>query len=239
MPILYKFIEGAYGNIYVPKPGAFTRGIVLDNTPAAIEDFRSKYLGEDTFTSIFSYNNSPDGKLNPKQKVYGPFYMDISIDNNLLMAQKVTRRVLIELSKYVPLLYIEVQFSGMRGFHIEIAPEIFGIEPCVDLPQTFASMAKEIGKTANVLTPYVSTQNSFSIYKHNQLWRLTNSVHSLSKLYKIPLSSYTAIEYRPDYILTKAKAPQFNVQVPKVRAPIPYAKSFYQRMRSSQSELYA
>lgn len=74
-----------------------------------------------------------------------------------------------------------VSFSGKKGFHIYVSPVALDITPTPDLSQTFKQLAHEV----KGLLPNGTLDTH--VYDKRRLWRMVNSRHAGSGLYKINL----------------------------------------------------
>jgi hypothetical protein len=112
----------------------------------------------------------------------------------------------------VELRALRIYFSGYKGFGVEVPHTLFGgFEPAVDFHKRLGRAAKRILGT----TPY-----DRSVYDKIRLWRLVNSRHSKSGLYKIRLTVAEARTRTIDEIRALATSPRDTDGVPDL-APIP------------------
>jgi len=197
----FKYIDYAYGGVRNRN-----NVISIDELPPPEENimdcFQTYFRFNSNYLNYFQENGSVKGY---KGKCYADF-LPIDIDNNNLDESYSTTKTLIEL------LYCEydydvehIFFSGSKGFHILISSHSFGIfKPAENLPQTFKNIVSEItGGLPNIDT---------SIYNHNRLLRLNNTIHGKTKLYKIPI---TRVEFNSglDTIKLLAKRPGDAVHI--------------------------
>jgi len=77
--------------------------------------------------------------------------------------------------------YIKVWYTGNRGFHIVIPHEIFGAEKSDHLNKIWHTMANKIAGVLGLKSM------DMVIYSKRRMWRVENTVHGKSGLYKIPL----------------------------------------------------
>ena len=126
-------------------------------------------------------------------------YFDFDGDNlkDVLESARIFYNRLI--TKYkVPKREIRVYFSGMKGFHLGLRSDFFGgFVPSNDLPD-------KLGKLVMKLIEGIKNVDT-SIYNKNRIFRLPNSKHQETGLYKIPLGYSTFIDRDIDYILEQAK----------------------------------
>jgi hypothetical protein len=148
------------------------------------------------FSSIFSYPTT-DPQIGP---VLSPLYLDYDSLEAPSKAQKeaaTTIRKLIE-DYDIPEASIAIAFSGQKGFSVTISPEIFGAEASEHLPQIWKSIVKELA--AKLKLKHIDT----AIYDRRRLWRLLNTRHNKSGLFKVPLTLLELENLSIDQIKTLA-----------------------------------
>jgi hypothetical protein len=132
------------------------------------------------FASIFSYSTQdPYGG-----EVLSDFYLDFDQEENPDRARKdavTTIKKLIDEYK-IPESAIAIAFSGMKGVSITISHIVFNAEPSEHLPLVWKSILQELVAKLKLRSA------DFSVYDRRRLWRLLNSKHNKSGLYKIPLT---------------------------------------------------
>jgi len=138
---------------------------------------------------------------------YGPvisnFYADFDCEDNLKLAKAEAAHFVTIFRNYgVPEEAIKIRFTGGKGFSVEIAFQCFGIEPNEYLPDIFYDMMKTLKET------YKWKTVDMRIYHRRQLWRLTNTKHDKTGLYKIPLRELHLKEFDVDKIKTLAQTSQ-------------------------------
>lgn len=95
-----------------------------------------------------------------------------------------------------------VYFSGGKGFHIGVYCEHFGgFSPTNDLPY-------KIGKLVTAIAGDIEGVDT-SIYNPNRFWRLPNSKHEKTGLYKIPLAIHE-LQFTIDHIKELAQKPRLD-----------------------------
>lgn len=77
---------------------------------------------------------------------------------------------------------IRVYFSGSKGFHILVNPIVLGVVPYNKLHRAYKSIALHLETQLGL-----QSLDSGSIYSHGRMWRLVNSIHSKSGLFKVEL----------------------------------------------------
>lgn len=116
--------------------------------------------------------------------VISDFYMDFDCEETPDKARKEAVAVVKKLiNDYeIPEENINIAFSGMKGISIIVNYKIFNAESSADLPLIWKSIAQEL------ITKLKLKNADTSIYERRRLWRLVNSRHQKSGLYKIPLT---------------------------------------------------
>ncbi|MCW4011132.1 MAG: primase C-terminal domain-containing protein [Candidatus Bathyarchaeota archaeon] len=132
------------------------------------------------FTSIYRYPVD-DPYLGG---VISDFYMDFDNEKTPDKARKEAIAVIKKLiSDYnIPEAGIAVAFSGMKGISLTVNYNIFNAESLDYLPLIWKSIVQEL--VAKLKLKTVDT----SIYERRRLWRLLNSRHQKTGLYKVPLT---------------------------------------------------
>jgi len=96
----------------------------------------------------------------------------------------------------------KVFFSGNKGFHLYIRQEFFSIDPSERTAKTFERIACDLGKALNLETL------DDSIYQANRKFRIPNSVHQKTGLFKIEIDPRRLESLTVDEIKNLAKTPQ-------------------------------
>ena len=152
--------------------------------------------GEDLYTSIQRYNSLQSYEGEP---IYSPIYFDIdSPDLEIsLNDTKCIYNFFTNVLKVEPD-YIDIWFSGSKGFHIEINPIIFGIKPMAGLNQILKMIAMDL--IDNYKLECIDYK---SIYSYRRQWRLPFSINSKTGLRKtfIPdIDEFNDIDDVLDYV---------------------------------------
>jgi hypothetical protein len=115
--------------------------------------------------------------------VIGDFYLDFDCEENLDKAKKEAVAVVKKLKEYdIPEEAIFVCFSGMKGFSVTVDHRVFNAEASADLPAIWKSITQELAAKLKLKT--IDT----GIYERRRLWRLPNSKHQKTGLYKLPIT---------------------------------------------------
>lgn len=156
---------------------------IYNNDVPSMIDLINEYNNTDIYCSIYSYENDDIENCG----LLGPLYFDFD-DVNIEANYKDVRREVYQLISLlnrefgIPLDYMEIYFSGNKGFHVLIPPEVFGITNDVDLNIKYKKLVKLIAKEYNL------TRLDNKIYDRKRLFRLPNSINSKSGLRKIKIN---------------------------------------------------
>lgn len=117
--------------------------------------------------------------------LYGDFFMDFDSEEDVELAKEDLLYSIwffhLRMGFNLPMEAFRIYFSGRKGFHLIIPSEYFGFEPSYRLDEYFKWIANEI----NYRSPNKTLD--LGIYEKRRLFRLENSIHQSSNLYKIPL----------------------------------------------------
>lgn len=108
--------------------------------------------------------------------------------------------------------YVWPYFSSSKGFHLLILHQRFGWTPSEKLPAAFRVL---VGLLFDEGRLPLDTAN----YEPVRLLRLTNTRHSKSGLFKIPLTVAQLLRSSLDAILTLARGPRHGIARPEPDAP--------------------
>jgi hypothetical protein len=139
------------------------------------------------YTSVFHYNN-PDYE---KATRLGSLYFDLDhkdATRSLTDAIKLAEY----LSEFLEESQLRIYFTGMKGFHLECEALAIGVVPSNDLPSIFRSIANDLKEKLQLETI------DFAVYDLRRMWRLPNTKHQKTGLYKIHVSLedlYKGLDY--------------------------------------------
>jgi hypothetical protein len=223
------YIEGG-GNYIINGDPTFGRHVIVPVEEA--ETIRQRFKNINVFATVFTYDNKDQSVAN----LYGPLYLDLDFNiNNDADYQKIKRDLMqvvtaLNAFYFIPYEMIRIYFSGHKGFHIMIDPEIFGIEPNKNLNEHYKAIAVDLKK----LTLFKTVDTG--IYDRVRLFRFPNSIHGDTGLYKVPVdyefirnSTYQDIvdyasqpryiEY-PEPVLVNKAAQKFNETIKQYKEDI-------------------
>lgn len=98
--------------------------------------------------------------------------------------------------------HLQVWYSGKKGFHLTVRPEPFGIRPHKHLSYIMKAVASELA------TELGTTTLDLAVYSIPRQWRIANTVHPVSSLYKIELLHADVMTWTPAQIRAQAKGPR-------------------------------
>lgn len=206
--MISKFSNFCWIEFSVKRPNYFRRNIFIKVDE--LEKTRQLYENTGVFATAYRY-------LSPKCEgpIYAP-YMYFDLDHPGLIekspaAWKDVRSdylaVLARLDTYYGIKreYTRAYFSGLKGISILVPSICFGLGPNDKLNKAFYAIAEDI---ANLLSYWPIKTLDLAIYDRVRLWRLINSRHEVSGLFKIPLSFRSIMSLDLQSILKMAEMPR-------------------------------
>lgn len=133
------------------------------------------------FQTAYRYNIEDQDKA----YLYGGLYLDFD-STEFEQARKDAIKTVSYLKIVFNLSYpdeqLRIYFSGNKGFHIIVPGEVLGVQPRNDLNEVFKTIALTIDK-------YIDNGTlDLQIYDKKRLFRIENSEHEKTGLYKIELT---------------------------------------------------
>jgi len=200
-------VDGANHRNHVMRLDAFAP------PPGAVDCFRTYLRYTDDLLAYLATTRNARG--DPSVKGYpGPalapcvpldFDAAHDLDAALADARAFVRRFCARFD--VPPPAIRAWFSGHKGFSLELPATLFG---------TFApapDVAARLKALVGVLAEGLPTLDG-AIYERVRLWRVENTLHGSSGLYKIPLTTHELLTLGLDEIRERAAAPRTMERVP-------------------------
>jgi hypothetical protein len=158
--------------------GKMVRGhYVRSDDPDTISAWRKRFNNTNVFSSVGFYAEPDNGSASVL-----PLYFDIDAPDDL----PTTRESALTLCEMlmdrtrVSQESLDIFFSGNKGFHVVVAPSVFR---AFHSPHALALRKRMAQKAGAEGVRFLDE----SVYTGKRLWRLTNSRHSSSGLFKIPL----------------------------------------------------
>jgi len=189
----YYLVEIGYG-FKSAKGKGFSRG---DYVPVkTINNFIKKRNSHSVFHTVYRYK---DIEIESAKQIgdveiqnaslYGDLYLDfddISCYENV-KADAITALSYLKIIYHINDNQVKIYFSGNKGVHIIVPAEILGVKPMISLNGVFRNIAISINTFSKNKT--IDTQ----IYDNKRMFRIPNTIHEKSGLYKVPI---TATELR-------------------------------------------
>lgn len=154
-----------------------------------IARYRERLRNTDVYGTVYSYSQSPGEKDINDCLLYGPMYFDFdgedledSANFNKIKLDVLIAIDFIKMRFGVPASSIDLYFSGAKGFHVLIPPEVFGIMPEPYLNIVYKAFAALVNK--NTINHSIDTR----IYDKKRLFRLENSINSKTGLHKVQIT---------------------------------------------------
>lgn len=158
-------------------PGHFIRGIYKDVMD--VDKFISSKSNTGVFRTAFMYSDKLD-----KGNIIGSLYLDIDCEDDF---EKVRKDGLIAIAFLKNIFRlkeheINIYFSGKKGLHILVSYITLGVKPEEKLNERYLQIAKMIND--------MSTYNTLdlSIYDKRRLFRIPNSKHQATGLFKVEIT---------------------------------------------------
>ncbi len=177
------FIYSEFGNAYRNKQGEprFNRNDFRFTNQADIFRMEKKNVG--VYRSAFSYNLTDPYESD----VFGSFYMDFDKAGDIQAAREdalfVIWKMQLRTSFNLPAEAFRIYFSGKKGFHVVIPWKYMGVFPSPFLHEYYRLIAEDLRSGDSELDTL-----DMSVYEKRRLFRLENSQHQETGLYKIPLT---------------------------------------------------
>ncbi len=187
------------GGCHLPS-GKFLRNRMM--TVDMITDFKQEFNNKGIYLTAYWYDNIDVTEAN----LYGNFYMDFDKEDDFEQARADAINAVHYLSKHpagplIPSGFIRAFFSGKKGIHIVIPAIVFNIEPDKHLNEYYKFMAEKVKAWTH------NDTLDFKVYDRRRLFRVPNSIHQATNLYKIPLTMDELKTCTYEEILDKAQAP--------------------------------
>ena len=174
--------------------GFFRRNIMIKRSDSEaaklIPDFISKCKNTDVYRCIYEYSSQDIDSA----ELYGPIYFDLDGDvSSNKQFQKLKRDLIGIINFFEDELGLKEEemnifFSGSKGFHFTVNPEVLGIIPKTDLNALYKAWAIYLYNT------YYIESIDLKIYDKRRLFRVPYTINSKTGLYKVILSKKDVLE---------------------------------------------
>lgn len=159
------------------------------------------YSGSEGYYCLFHLEprESLQGYRGYHEPALGYYVLDFDCSTSIDTARRDCQRAIAEL--HLEEKSFKIYFSGSKGFHLYIRQEFFQITPSDHTAKDFERLAVEIAKAHGLETL------DDSIYQANRKFRLPNSRHPKTGLYKVELTKEQLDTLSIEEIQTLAKSP--------------------------------
>ena len=158
----------------------------------ALDVYIKEFNNTDIYLTVWRYKE-PDFE----SKCDAPLYFDID-NKDLEKSRKDTITLCNILMKdfFIPYCYMDLRFTGNKGFHLLVNNKLFGISEHINKAKLWRHLAITLQKHISS----IDTQ----IYDTRRLFRITNSINGKSGLYKIPIV-HSELKEKMNWVVDKAK----------------------------------
>ncbi|MDK2600642.1 hypothetical protein QO179_24420 [Bacillus stercoris] len=166
-----------------------------------VQEYRKKNHNTGIYLSAYVYDSQDVKEAN----LYADFYLDFDAEDDFEKARQdalASVTYLKQKSYNIPEAMIRIYFSGKKGIHLVVPAVAFGVEPDKHLNEYYKVMAQSISE---------ETKNGtldLKIYDRRRLFRIANSRHADTGLYKIPLTYFELVMMSVDEIKELATMPR-------------------------------
>lgn len=197
--------------------GKFTRNEMM--TIHDVKDYRIKNNNTGIYLTAYVYDSTDQKEAN----LYADFYLDFDAEDDFDKArQDAISSVTYLKQKFtynIPESLIRIYFSGKKGIHLVVPAIVLGVQPDKHLNEHYKTMATSISEET------VNGTLDLKIYDRRRLFRLANSKHADTGLFKIPLTYFELVMLTVDEIKALAEMPraiQYETPYEITRAKMEY-----------------
>ncbi len=195
----YRYADVAFGGVDKRND---LRNVAGLKAPDGVADcYRSVYRYPEAMKEQFNKTRSVGGYSGAVYADWLPIDID---DEDVTKAHVAAKRLLqqLEVRYDVDLGAVLCFFSGAKGFHVLLPDVMFGWEPGPDLPRRMRQAALALADGVPIDT---------TIYDRVRLFRMSNTKHGKSGLYKVPLVAREVLHQPTNVLLAVARAPRSDV----------------------------
>lgn len=196
----YCLIETGHSFKTANGTSSFTRGRYIPYN--MLSDFCKECDNYSVFRSAYRYS---DNNITSDSVLYGDLYLDFddASDFNKVRMDAITAISYFKVVYHIVEDSLKIWFSGKKGVHIVVPAKTLGITPHQSLNRVF----KYIANSVRSFTPNKTVDTQ--IYDNKRLFRVPNTIHEESGLYKIPITIKELKELDIANIRNMAVAPRF------------------------------
>lgn len=211
-------------------PQGFVRNHMVH--PGDVTAWRDRYNNCGVFATAYRYRSA-----DKTGDLFGNLYFDLDSkeDYGQVKADAIRLTIVLEALFGIKPEDLLIFFSGNKGIHIVVPAAVIGVQPHPHLNEIF----KYIATTLSAQLPYQTLD--LRVYDRVRLFRLPNSRHSKSGLYKIPISYEELLQYSAERIREMARQPRsWPVKQPiyRTRAAVVYQSYVRQWEASKQARKF-
>lgn len=151
-----------------------------------------KHGNRGVFRTVYQYDDKEIRDANMIGDLCLDFDIDLEGAQDQELAYAEIRKDVLRMTKLLHKAYdippdmIRYYFSGAKGIHMQVPHEIFGIRPQPNLHLIWKQLAIELRTQCGAMNL------DMKIYDKVRLFRVENSIHNKTGLYKIPLTAFEA-----------------------------------------------
>jgi hypothetical protein len=138
-----------------------------------VQAYADKHSNTGIYTTVFNYDSRDIDRASRLGSLY--FDLDSAEDEPTL---RDLRKLVGFFLEFIPEEALRIYFTGKKGFHIEVEALAIGITGSNKLPGVFRFIANDLKQRLSLDTL------DFQVYDLRRMWRLPNSLHQGTGLYK-------------------------------------------------------
>lgn len=181
------YLEAAHVGNKVSFTNGFTRNKF--GTQDILINMRQERKNIGLYRSAFMYDNKDPYEAN----LFGDLFLDFDCEEDIDKAREdllfVVWKLHLAVGFNLPMEAFHIYFSGKKGFHLLIPWQYLDIKPHQDLDKIFRWIAEDLYEQS------INKTIDLVIYEKRRLYRLENSIHQETNLYKIPLQYLEAVNF--------------------------------------------
>lgn len=164
-----------------------------------IPQIRQQYNNTGLYRSAFFYDNL----ILENSSLFGNLFFDFDSEDDVELAREdllfTIWRMTLPSGFSLPMEAFRIWFSGKKGFHLIIPWQYLGVRPHEKLDKIYRWIAEDLRAD--------SPNNTLDlvVYEKRRLFRLENSIHQDTNLYKIPLQFEEVSNWDSDSIMNLAQ----------------------------------
>ena len=170
----------------------------------------------------------------PKEKFWMPIFFDFDAADDPGSCIEDVKKVVNFMTEIlgIPSQYVRIYFSGSKGFHVLVEPEVFDIRPADDLHLRVKKATMYLAEMLELKT------FDAKVYSIRRVLRLPNSIHEKTKLFKVELT-LGEVAKGIEWIKGQAKSPRKAVHEdePQDVPVFEDAKAFWDKIENQHDDV--